>query len=100
MMNTVIFIFIITVPLALNIIFVYWWSRSSHKRKTLVFISIVYVALNIVAPVVIGEHFLLEPGQNWHEEFVALVILILLARAIDLWPFGLWRLAKELWSIR
>lgn len=92
------FVLIITVPLALNIIFVYWGNSSTEKRKALAFIGVAYVGLNIVAPVLIGEHFLLEPGQDWQKEFVALVILILLSRIIDLWPFGLWKLAKELWE--
>jgi hypothetical protein len=104
-MKEFIFTLIVVGPLLVNLLLMLLFFIAQGfflgKKSRLFMLVIIYLLLNGLLPVLIGEHFLIEQAdENSHRELLTLVLFILICRIIDIFGFGLGKLFKEIWNYK
>jgi hypothetical protein len=70
------------------------------KKSRLFMLVVMYLLLNGLLPFLIGKHFIDQADENYHRELLALVVLILMFRMVDIFCFGLGKIFKEIWNYK
>jgi hypothetical protein len=101
-MKEIILTLIMVGPLLVNLLLIFIAQRFFLGKKSMLSMLVVmYLLLNGLLPVLIGEHFLIDQAdENYYRELLAVVLFILICRMIDIFGFGLGKIFKEIWNYK
>jgi hypothetical protein len=100
-MKEIILTLIVVGPLLVNLLLIFIAQRFFLGKKSLLSMLVVmYLLLNGLLPILIGEHLIDQADENYHRELLALVLIILMFRMIDIFGFGLGKIFKEIWNYK
>jgi hypothetical protein len=95
-----IFSLIVVGSLLVNLLLIFIAQRFFLGKKSMLSMLVVmYLLLNGLLPILIGEHFI-EADENYHRELLGLVLGILMFRMIDIFGFGVGKAFKEMWNYK
>ncbi len=99
-MNGYILLLIMLGPMLINLLLIFIAQYLFLGNKIMLsMLVILYLLLNCLLPFLIGEYFLIdETNKNYERELLALILLILIFRMIDIFYFRVVELFKAMWK--
>jgi hypothetical protein len=87
-------------PMLINLLLIFIAQSFFLGNKIMLsMLVVIYLLLNCLLPFLIGEDFLIDKANDtYYRELLALILLILIFRMIDIFRFGLGKVLKMMWN--